>query len=165
MKKDNKYYYFFTDGSAKGNQNKNTTGGYGVYYPENPELNIFKKLEGKITNNIAELSAVYYGIIKLITKTTIKKQIVIVSDSKYLIDSISKWAKGWEKNNWKKSDGKPVLNLELVKKIYYLVNNLNIKFLHQRSHKAPPINKESDEYFFWKGNDNADKLANLLPIN
>lgn len=164
MKKDNKYYYFFTDGSAKGNQTKNATGGFGVYFPENPEFNISKKLEGKVTNNIAELSAVYYGIKKIISGTIIKKQIVIVSDSEYLINSVSKWAKGWEKNNWKKSDGKPVLNLELVKKIYYLVNNLNIKFIHQRSHKTAPKDKESDIYFFWDGNDKADKLANLEKI-
>lgn len=159
MKKEDKYYYFFTDGSAKGNQKKNPIGGFGVYYPEHPELNISKRLEGKVTNNIAELSAVYYGILKLITRVNITKQIVIVSDSKYLIDSITKWAKGWEKKDWKKSDGKPVQNVELVKKIYYLVNNLNIKFLHQRSHKAPPKDKESDAYFFWDGNDKADKLA------
>ena len=78
---------------------------------------------------------------------------------KYLIDSISKWAKGWEKKEWTKSDGKPVQNIELIKKIYYLVNNLNIKFLHQRSHKAPPKDKDSDAYFFWDGNDKADRLA------
>lgn len=164
MIKNNNYYYLFTDGSSKNNQGKNPYGGFGVYYPENPELNISKKLEGKVTNNIAELSAVYYGILKLITKTKIKKQIVIVSDSKYVIDSITKWAKSWEKNNWKKSDGKIIQNLDLVKNIYYLVNNLKIKFVHQRSHKKPPKDTESDKYFFWDGNDKADKLANLLDI-
>ena len=164
MNKEATYYYFFTDGSAKGNQTKHATGGFGVYFPENPELNISTKLKGKVTNNIAELSAVYYGITKLITNVNVKKQIVIVSDSQYLINSISKWAKGWEKNNWKKSDGKPVQNLELVQNIYYLVNNLNIKFLHQRSHKTAPKDKDSDSYFFWDGNDKADKLANLIEI-
>lgn len=164
MKKEEDNYYFFTDGSSKGNQYKNPIGGYGVYFPENPELNISEKLQGKVTNNIAELSGVYFGILKLITNLNIKKQIVIVSDSQYLINSITKWAKGWEKNNWIKSDGKPVQNLELIKKIYYFVNNLNIKFLHQRSHKFPPKDKDSDKYFFWEGNDKADKLANLLSI-
>lgn len=164
MEKNKDYYYFFTDGSSKGNQFKNPTGGYGVYYPENSQLNISKKLEGKVTNNIAELTAVYDGIITLITNVKINKQIVIVSDSKYIIDSITKWAKGWEKNNWVKSDGKPVLNLELIKKIYYLVGTLNIKFLHQRAHKKPPKDKTSDKYFFWDGNDKADKLSNLMDI-
>lgn len=164
MQKDNKFYYFFTDGSSKGNQFKNPTGGFGVYFPQNPELNISKKLEGKVTNNIAELSAVYYGILKLIRKVKVTKPIIIVSDSKYIIDSITKWAKGWEKNNWKKADGNSVQNEVLIKKIYYLVNNLNIKFLHQRAHKSPPKDKNSSEYFFWEGNDKADKLANLQKI-
>ena len=116
-------------------------------------------------NNVAELSAVYYGILKFITRIKNTKQIVIVSDSKYVIDSITKWAKNWEKKDWKKSDGKIIQNLDLIKKIYYLVNNLNIKFLHQRAHKTPPKDKESDTYFFWDGNDKADKLANLEKIS
>ena len=164
MQKNKDYYYFFTDGSSKGNQYKNPTGGYGVYYPENPELNISKKLEGKVTNNIAELTAVYDGITTLVNNIKVDRQIVIVSDSMYIINSITKWAKGWEKNNWTKSDGKPVQNLELIKNIYELVNNLNIKFLHQRSHKQPPKDEESDSYFFWDGNDKADKLSNLIDI-
>lgn len=152
-------YYLFTDGAAKNNQGKNTIGGFGVYFPHNEELNISKTIKGNTTNNIAELSAVYYGITKLIKSIIINKQIIIVTDSMYLINSITKWAKGWEKNNWKKSDGKPVQNLSLIKKIYYLVNNLNIKFQHQRSHTKEPKDKTSDEYFFWYGNEQADKLA------
>lgn len=152
-------YYIFTDGSSKNNQGKNPKGGYGVYFPENPELNISTKLTGKVTNNIAELSAVKEGILKLISNIKITKPIVIVSDSMYLINSITKWAKGWEKKNWKKSDGKTVQNLELIKSIYYMVNNLKIKFQHQRSHKSPPKDKNSMDYFFWYGNDMADKLA------
>lgn len=154
-------FYIFTDGSSFNNQKKQSEriGGYGVFYPSNIELNISKNLTGKVTNNIAELSAVYYGIIKAITHLNIKKPIMIISDSMYLINSISLWAKKWEKNNWKKSDGKPVQNVELVKKIYYLVNNLNIKFKHQKSHKSPPKDKNSKEYFYWYGNDQADKLA------
>ena len=162
--KNSKYYYIFTDGSCKGNQYKNPTGGYGVYYPENPELNISKKLVGKVTNNIAELSAVYYGIKTLISNVIVKKQIIIVSDSQYLINSITKWSKGWEKKGWKKSTGKPVQNLSLIKKIYYLVNNLNIKFIYQNSHLSAPSDKKSEEYFLWNGNDKADKLANLIPV-
>lgn len=101
-----KRYYIFTDGSCLNNQKSNkseTRGGFGVYYPNNPELNISRRIKGVATNNIGELSAVYYGLLKLISNVNIQSyEIVVVSDSMYVINSITKWAKKWEKNNWKK---------------------------------------------------------------
>jgi len=152
-------YYFFTDGCCLNNQGKHKRGGYGVYYPENQKLNLSVKID-KPTNNKAELSAIYYGLINLITSVKVKKPIVIISDSKYSIDCITKWAKGWEKTNWKKRNGKEVLNLDLIKKIYYLYQNIGFKFKHVNSHQDEPDDKISDAYFNWKGNMMADKLAN-----
>ena len=153
-------YYVFTDGASKNNQSKDRKGSYAVYFPENPELNISKVLDGKQTNNAGELSAIYYGIIKLVTNVNVEKEIVVISDSMYSINCITKWSKNWEKNNWKKSDGKEIQNKSLIKKIYYLVKNLNIKFQHQKAHKTSPKDKDSIEYFLWKGNFMADQLAN-----
>ena len=100
------------------------------------------------------------GIQKLITTEDVKKsKIIIYSDSTYVINSITKWCKGWEKKGWKKSDGNTVDNLEIIQQIYYLYLNLNIEFIHVRSHKAEPKDKKSKEYFMWFGNYMADKLA------
>lgn len=152
-------YYFFTDGCCLNNQGKNKRGGYGVYYPHNPELNLSVKVD-KPTNNKTELSAIYYGILNLITSIKVNKPIVIVSDSKYSIDCITKWAKGWEKNKWKKKFNKEIQNLELIKKIYFIYLNIGFTFKHINSHQEEPEDKISDAYFHWHGNMMADKLAN-----
>lgn len=154
-------YYLFTDGCCLNNQGKHKRGGYGVYYPHNPELNLSVKLDSP-TNNKGELSAIYYGLLNLITTKPIVKPIVVISDSKYAIDCITKWASGWEKNGWKKRDGKPILNFELIKNTFYLIKNLRfpVTFKHVNSHQDEPEDKISDAYFQWHGNMMADKLAN-----
>ena len=81
-----------------------------------------------------------------------KKEIIIYTDS------ITKWTKNWKKNNCKKADNKPIQNLELVKKLYYLAKNLKVGFKHVKAHTSSP-DKDSDEYFEWYGNYMADKLA------
>ena len=79
----------------------------------------------------------------------------------YIVNTINDWVKKWEKNNWKKSDNKSIQNEELVKQLYYLSLNLNIKFNHVKAHTKEPIGKDSQEYFNWYGNYMADQLAVL----
>ena len=157
----------FTDGATPNNQNKGNvgrTGGVGVFFGDDDPRNISIKLKEtkslKVTNNVCELTACLMGIISIITTSNINDtSIIIYSDSKYVIDSITKWSKNWEKNGWLKSDGKPVDNLDLIKKIYYLYLNHNIKFIHVNSHTKEPSDKTSEKYKLWYGNKMADKLA------
>jgi ribonuclease HI len=155
----------FTDGATPNNQFKgNRIGGVGVFFSMDDDRNLSFKLKEtkylKVTNNVCELTACLMGIQKLITTQDVKGyKIIIYSDSAYVINSITKWCKGWEKRGWIKSDGKPVDNLEIIQKIYYLYLNFNIEFIHVRSHKAEPKDKNSKEYFIWFGNYMADKLA------
>ena len=149
----------FTDGATPNNQNKKLRkGGIGVYFPHNTELNISLQLEGNITNNICELTACIEGLKKIIMSMTIKKCITIYSDSMYVINSITVWAKNWKKNNWKKADNKEIENKDLIKNLYYLSKNLGVKYIHVKAHKNAP-NKDNDDYFEWYGNMMADKLA------
>ncbi len=156
----------FTDGATPNNQYKgNRVGGVGVFFGSiDDERNISLKLKEtktfKVTNNVCELTACYMALDKIIKTQDIKGyKIIIYSDSTYVINSISKWAKGWEKKGWKKADGKTVDNLELVQKIYYMYSNLNVEFVHVRSHKSEPKDVNSREHFIWFGNYMADKLA------
>ena len=87
-----------------------------------------------------------------------KRDIIICTDSMYIINSITEWAKNWEKNNWKKADNKPIQNDILIKKLYYLSKNLKVGYKHVKAHTSPP-DEDSDEYFEWYGNYMADKLA------
>ena len=76
----------------------------------------------------------------------------------YSINCITKWYKSWEKNNWKKSDGKPVDNLQLIQKIHYYYKLLDITFVHVKAHKKEPLHTDKS-YNDWYGNMMADKLA------
>ena len=150
---------FFTDGSTLNNQSKkNRKGGIGVFFGDNDPRNISEILNNA-TNQVTELTACIKGIEKLIsTQFVIGKQVVIYTDSMYIVNMMSSWATNWSKNNWKKSDGKTVKNLDLVKRLFYLSKNIGIIFRHVRSHQKEP-SKDSEKYFTWYGNDQADKLA------
>jgi ribonuclease HI len=158
----------FTDGAAKNNNNKNKIriGGMGVFFGDNHKLNISAKLDGKVTNQIAELTACILAI-KLLVKVYPRKKIKIkiYSDSMYTINCVTKWALTWEKNDWKKKNKKSIENEELIKTLYKLTNKYKVSYVHVNSHLKEPTDKTSIEYFKWYGNDQADKLANLACIN
>jgi ribonuclease HI len=154
----------FTDGAVPNNQKiGNRKGGIGVFFGDNDYRNIsygIKETETrKVTNQICELMACVMGLQTLVSTEKIgNRDIIIHTDSMYIVNTITDWAKNWETNNWKKSDGKAVQNLDLVKKLYYLSKNLNVKYKHVKAHTSAP-DKESKEYFNWYGNYMADKLA------
>ncbi len=148
----------YTDGACKNNQNKFIrTAGCGVYFGNNNQLNnISVKLDGpKQTNQVAELTACILAIEKIIP---INEEIIIKTDSMYTINCINTWFDGWKKRGWKKADGKPVDNLELIQKLHNYKTIYNIKFVHVRAHKAEP-SKDDPNYNDWYGNMMADKLA------
>lgn len=150
--------YVFTDGSCINNGKINSFGGYGVYFGENDKRNISKRFSSgeKVTNNKAELKAIL-ECLKILKKN---KSYIIVTDSMYSIKCLTVWNKNWIKNNWKTSTRKDVKNKEIIKAILKNMESKNIKFKHVKSHKTPPKDKNSQEYFFWKGNDIVDKMAN-----
>lgn len=154
----------FTDGSTLNNQTKgDRKGGIGVFFGDNDERNISLSLEetieNKVTNQVAELLACIKGIEKLVSSSKIdNKKIIIYTDSMYIVNMITSWAENWEKKNWIKSDGNEVLNLNLVKKLYYYSKNLNIEYKHVKSHTKEP-KKSEPNYKLWYGNMQADKLA------
>jgi ribonuclease HI len=149
----------YTDGACTNNQHKDIRkGGYGVFFGDNDNNNISAKLEGpKITNQVAELTACIKGIEILINKVEIK-DLIIKTDSMYTINCINVWFDGWKKRGWKKADGKPVDNLELIQKLHEYKTIYNIKFVHVRAHKSEPP-KDDPNYADWYGNMMADKLA------
>ena len=147
--------YVFTDGSCINNGKKNSYGGYGVFFSKNNVKNVSQKMSGKVTNNKAELSAILEAL-KLLTP---ELKYYIVSDSEYSINCVTKWFRGWEKNNWKTSKGTPVLNRDLIEPIIIALRVLNVKFLHVNSHLPKPDDKSGMEYKLWYGNKMADELA------
>jgi ribonuclease HI len=145
------HYYVYIDGACSNNGHVNALSGIGIFFGINDKRNISKKIEGKQTNNTAELSAIietYYIIENDIVNG---KKIAIVSDSEYSIKCVSSYGEKCFKKCW----NVVIPNKELVKTAYDLYKNkLNVKFIHIKAHT-----NNTDIHSF--GNDQADKLANL----
>ncbi|CAH6421840.1 Ribonuclease H [uncultured virus] len=155
----------YTDGSCR-MTDQNNYGGIGFYFQNLNNISCSKSFcSKKVTNQRMELLACIHAIkrcLKIMEKNTQVWELNIYSDSKYVIDSINEWAKNWEKNNWKKiKHGKlvPIKNKDLIVKLYKLSKMHPIKYFHIKSHQIQPLDKQSNEWLNWNGNNIADQLA------
>lgn len=94
------------------------------------------------TNNMGELKAV----LDLFEATAHLEDthLTVICDSQYVINSITKWMPGWKKKGWKKSDGKPVLNVELMKELDAALAGRSYTFEWVKGHTGHPLNEEAD---------------------
>lgn len=144
-------YYVYTDGACLNNGRANAMAGYGIYFGENDERNVSKKINGKQTNNVAELTAIIEAY-KIIEEDVIdnNKIVGIVSDSVYSLRCVKSYGEKCDKNNWKDD----IPNKELVKTAYDIFKTKpTIKFIHILAH----TNKQDIHSL---GNEKADELAN-----
>ena len=135
----------YTDGSARGNPDG--PGGYGVilqYVDSKGELHESTRSAGykKTTNNRMELMGVIVGL-EALNKPC---EVEVVSDSKYVTDAFNqKWIDNWQKNNWRKSDKKPVLNVDLWKRLLEVKKNHQVKFTWVKGHEGHSENERCDK--------------------
>jgi ribonuclease HI len=69
----------------------------------------------------------------------------ILCDSQYVINSVTKWMPGWKRKGWRKSDGKPVMNVELLKEIDQALAGRKYKFEWVRGHAGHDLNEAADD--------------------
>ena len=93
-----------------------------------------------VTNNRMELRAVLEALEGLPEGETVE----VVSDSRYVIDSLSKWIHGWRRKGWKTSTGTPVLNRDLIEAIDLRVSALRVAWRWVRGHDGHPVNELVD---------------------
>jgi len=103
----------FTDGSCSGNPGP---GGWGAVYVRDGEV-VEQRYgaEPHTTNNRMELTAMCSGLAMLEPDAAVD----VYSDSRLVVDTLTKWAAGWERNGWRRRDGE-VKNLALVQQAYAL---------------------------------------------
>ena len=125
----------YTDGSAKGNPGK---GGYGIVLSAGKHYKELYQGFRHTTNNRMELLAVIVGL------ESLKRpgyEVLVVSDSKYVVDAVQKgWLFQWEKKNFK---GKK--NPDLWKRFLIIYANHNVSFKWVKGHAGHIENEKCDE--------------------
>ncbi len=93
------------------------------------------------TNNMGELT----GVLDLLQQTAhLSQDLLVYCDSTYVINSVTKWMAGWKRRGWKKGDGKPVLNVEIMKAIDVAMQGRRVRFEWVKGHAGHPLNEEAD---------------------
>jgi len=93
------------------------------------------------TNNMAELTAV----LDLLQQTAhLSEELLVFCDSTYVINSITKWMAGWKRRGWKKGDGKPVLNVEIMKALDAAMTGRRVEFRWVKGHAGHELNEQAD---------------------
>lgn len=129
----------YTDGACRGNPGKGGWGAILIYGKFKKEMS---GGEPMTTNNRMELLGAINGLEAL--KEPCK--VILTSDSKYVVDGITKgWARSWKAKNWKKADGKPALNPELWDRLLSLCDKHEVEFVWVKGHAGHPENERCDE--------------------
>ena len=128
----------YTDGACSGNPGP---GGWGAILMYGPHTRELSGGEAATTNNRMELTAVIEGLKKLKEPCIVE----LYSDSKYVIDALSKgWAWGWKKKGWVKSDKKPALNPDLWDVLLALVQTHEVHYHWVKGHADNAYNNRCD---------------------
>lgn len=139
----------FTDGACSGNPGP---GGWGAILRYK---GIEKELSGgehETTNNRMEMMAVISGLEALNEAC----EVDLFTDSKYVCDSVTKgWVYSWQKNNWKKADKKPALNVDLWVRMLSLLDFHNVTFHWLKGHNGHPENERCDKLAVFQAQKNA----------
>lgn len=151
-------YIIHTDGACRNNPGP---GGWGVVLQLEAEGQIIKEKDlsgatvAETTNNRMELSAVLGGLRRLKDKTI---PITVRSDSKYVINGMSRWLEGWKQNGWRTSSKTSVLNMDLWLELDQLCETLGpISWVWVKGHSGDPMNDRCD----WLANQAIDKALKV----
>ena len=129
----------YTDGACSGNPGP---GGWGVILEYNGQEKEMSGFDINTTNNQMELLAVINGLKALKERC----EVDVYSDSAYTVNAFTNgWIYGWKKNNWKKADGKPVLNTDLWEELYKLTQIHEVTFHKVAGHADNELNNRCDE--------------------
>jgi ribonuclease HI len=120
--------YVYTDGGCSNNGKRNAVAGIGIFFGVGDPRNVSRRIQGKQTNNTAELTAILEAY-PLIEPDIADKRITIVSDSEYAIRCATSYGDKCEQKGWPE-----IPNRELVKAVYELYKGTSVQFLHVDAH-------------------------------
>ena len=126
-----------TDGACKGNPGP---GGWGAVLRQGERERELSGHDAATTNNRMELMAAIMAL------RTLKKpcRVELTTDSKYVLDGITKWILGWQRNGWRTADRKPVKNAELWEALIEAAKPHSIKWKWVKGHAGHAGNERCD---------------------
>ena len=129
----------YTDGACRGNPGRGGWGAVLVYNGREKELS---GGERETTNNRMELTAA----IRALSMLKEPCEVTLYSDSKYLIDAITKgWVESWRAKGWRKADKSPALNVDLWEQLLVLLNTHKVGFVWVKGHDGHAYNERCDK--------------------
>jgi ribonuclease HI len=127
----------YTDGACSGNPGP---GGWGAILSFGETEKEIYGGDVATTNNRMELMA---AIVSLETLTR-PCPVILYTDSQYVQKGIKEWIHGWKKRDWKKADGKPVVNADLWQRLDRAAKPHQVDWRWVRGHAGDPMNERAD---------------------
>ena len=128
----------FTDGACKGNPGP---GGWGVILRMGHHEKEMSGGEAETTNNRMEMTAV----IRALKALTEPCAVTIHTDSRYVIDGMTKWIEGWKRKGWVSASKQPVRNQDLWHDLIEAVLHHQIEWQWIKGHDGHPENERADK--------------------
>ncbi|XP_039981344.1 ribonuclease H1 isoform X2 [Xiphias gladius] len=135
----------YTDGCCTANGKSRARAGIGVYWGHNHPLNVAERLQGRQTNQRAEIRAACRALEQAKEKNI--KKLVLYTDSKFTINGVTTWVKNWKLNGWRLKSGGQITNKEDFVKLDRLNAELEVVWMHIPGHAG------------YRGNEEADRLS------
>ncbi|MGN6356128.1 MAG: ribonuclease HI [Novosphingobium sp.] len=128
----------FTDGACKGNPGP---GGWGAILRMGKHEKELSGSDPATTNNRMEMTAAIRGLSALIEPC----DVVLHTDSRYVIDGITKWVHGWKKKGWINASRQPVRNSDLWHDLIEAAQPHNVEWVWVKGHDGHPENERADK--------------------
>ena len=127
-----------TDGACKGNPGP---GGWGALIRHGTREKEMSGAEPLTTNNRMELMAAIEAL------NALKKpcRVTLSTDSRYVMDGLTKWIHGWRRNGWLTADRKPVKNAELWQALIEAAARHRVEWKWVKGHAGHPDNERADK--------------------
>lgn len=125
------------DGACRGNPGP---GGWGVVLRWGRIRKEMKGAEPRTTNNRMELRAAIVGLSALKEPCRVR----LVTDSRYVVDGMTQWVDGWVHSGWRRSNRKPVLNVDLWQRLSDLARKHDVSWEWVQGHSGNPDNDRCD---------------------
>ncbi|TPE63968.1 ribonuclease HI [Sandaracinobacter neustonicus] len=126
-----------TDGACKGNPGP---GGWAAILQWNGTEKLLTGAERQTTNNRMEMTAA----LKALEAMKRPAEIILVTDSKYLLEGITKWIHGWKRNGWRNASREPVKNADLWQALDAATRPHSIQWQWVKGHSGDPMNERAD---------------------